>query len=178
MTELSSSAAANRTIETARRALDRSLGLVLSVIMFVMMILTFCDVVGRQGFDSPINGGTELTEISLGFVVYIGLPLVCIRREHISIGLMAGIFRGTALRVQHTVLNLIFAAVTYIWARQVWIQAESLQNANSEFMFLQISIAPFVFVMSVFTYFAAASFLLLAWCYFRGAQPKSGGEAG
>ncbi|MEC7489965.1 MAG: TRAP transporter small permease subunit [Pseudomonadota bacterium] len=178
MTEPISSAAANRTIENVRRALDQSLGFVLAVIMFVMMILTFCDVVGRQGFDSPINGGTELTEISLGFVVYIGLPLVCIRREHITIGLMAGIFRGTALRVQHTLLNLIFAAATYIWARQVWVQAESLRNANSELMFLQISVAPFVFVMSIFTFFASACFLLLAWCYFRGAHPKSGERAG
>ena len=86
---------------------------------------------------------------------------------------MAGLFRGMALRIQHVVLNLIFAAVTFIWARQVWIQAESLQSSNTELMFLQIETAPFVFVMSMLTFFAASIFLVLTWCYARGARPKS-----
>tara|TARA_Y100000588_G_C13998114_1_gene814441 strand:- start:306 stop:842 length:537 start_codon:yes stop_codon:yes gene_type:complete len=178
MNEANTGAAADRLIHSVRSSLDRTLGLVLAVLMFAMMILTFCDVVGRQVFDAPISGGTELTEIGLGFIVYIGLPLVCLRREHITIGLMAKLFRGPALRFQHTVLNLIFAVVTFIWAREVWVQAEALKSANNEFMFLQISVAPFVFIMSVFTYFAAFTFLLLAWCYLRGAEPKSSGEAG
>ena len=166
-------ASAERLQQKLTHVLDRSMGLLVAAIMFIMMVLTFIDVVGRQGFDSPVPGGTELTELSLGFVVYLGLPLVCIRREHITIGLMAGLFRGMALRIQHVILNLIFAAVTFIWARQVWIQAESLQSSNTELMFLQIETAPFVFVMSVLTFFATLIFLVLAWCYAHGARPKS-----
>ena len=173
-----SQASAERLLQGLTRALDRSIGYVVAVIMFFMMVLTFVDVVGRQGFDAPVPGGGEMTELALGFVVYLGLPLVCLRREHITIGLMAGLFRGIGLRVQHVVLNLIFAAVTFIWARQVWIQAESLQSSNTELMFLQIQTAPFVFVMSVLTFFSALIFLILAWCYVRGARPKSGDEVG
>ena len=167
-----------RRLACLTRVLDRSIGHVVAAIMFAMMLLTFCDVVGRQGFDSPVSGANELTEIGLGFVVYLGLPLVCIRREHITIGLMAGLFRGAALKAQHVVLNLIFAAVSFIWAQEVWRQAGALRNSNSEFMFLQIDVAPFVYVMSVFTFFAALIFLFLAWCYLQGAAPKSADESG
>jgi TRAP-type C4-dicarboxylate transport system permease small subunit len=158
--------------------LDRTLGFVLAALMFAMMLLTFCDVVGRQVFEAPILGSNELTQIAMGLVVYIGLPLVCIRREHISIGLLAGLFRGSALRFQHAFLNLLFAATTFVWARQVWIQGEAVERSNSVLMFLQVSTAPYIYFMSIMTFAAAAIFLVLAWCYLRGATPKSGIEGG
>jgi TRAP-type C4-dicarboxylate transport system permease small subunit len=169
---------AERALENLTRIFDRSLGLVVAIIMFFMMVLTFVDVMGRQVFDSPVPGGGELTEIALSFVVYMGLPLVCLRREHITIGLMAGLMKGRLRQAQHVILNLIFAGVTFIWGRQVWIQADSLAAANNELMFLKISVAPFVYVMSAFAFFAMIIFLFLSWCYVRGAEPRSGGEGG
>ena len=139
------------------------------------MLLTFFDVFGRQIFNAPISGSNELTEIAMGMIVYIGLPLVCIRREHITIGLLAGLFRGRLLRWQHVILNLIFAAVSFVWARQMWVQAQSMADSNAVKMFLQISVAPYVFGMSALTFFSAVLFLFLAWCYARGATPKTGG---
>ena len=161
----------DRLLQHVVNMLDRSLGVVLAVLMFAMMVLTFFDVVGRQGFNSPISGSNELTEIAMGFVVYAGLPLVCIRREHITIGLLGNLLRGRARRFQHVALDLVLAAATFIWARQVWIQGESLLNSNAVLMFLQVSIAPYVFAMSGLTFFSSLLFLLLAWCRLRGAEP-------
>ena len=48
MTEPIAQASAERALENLTRILDRSLGLVVALIMFFMMVLTFVDVVGRQ----------------------------------------------------------------------------------------------------------------------------------
>lgn len=158
--------------------LDRSLGLVLAALMFVMMVLTFCDVVGRQGLDSPISGSNELTQIAMGFVVYVGLPLVCIRREHITIGLLGNLFGAGVKRWQNVALSLALAAVTFIWAWQVWRQAGVLLDSNAVLMFLQVSVAPYVFVMSGLTFFSSLLYAVLAWCYLLGAEPRPAAEAG
>ena len=171
MAESTGRTASDRLLQHVVNMLDRSLGIVLAVLMFAMMVLTFFDVVGRQGFNAPISGSNELTEIAMGFVVYAGLPLVCIRREHITIGLLGNLLRGRVRRFQHVALDLVLAVATFIWARQVWIQGESLLNSNAVLMFLQISVAPYVFAMSGLTFFSSLLFLLLAWCRLRGAEP-------
>lgn len=170
--------ASDRQLARQVALLDRTLGLVLATLMFAMMSLTFVDVVGRQGFGSPILGSNEITQIMMGMVVYIGLPLVCLRREHITISLLGGLIRGQARRWQHVLLNLLFAGTTFIWARQVWVQGEAVERSNSVLMFLQVSTAPYIYFMSAMTFASSLIFLLLAWCYLRGATPKADVEAG
>lgn len=143
------------------RLLDTTLGVVLAVLVFLMMTLTFCDVVGR-GFNAPVPAAFEITEVMMAFVVYLGLPVVCARREHIAIGLFEHMFKGVARRIQNVTLNLLLGVLCLFWAREVWIQANALAAANELLMFLQVQIAPYVYVMAVLTVLAALVFLTLA----------------
>ncbi len=142
--------------------LDNTLGVVLAVLVFAMMVLTFIDVVGRAGFDRPVPAGFEITELMMGFTVYLGLPVVCARREHITIGLLDHLFKGNVKRVQHFILNGVMGVLSLIWAREVWIQGDSLNAANEELMFLEMQKSPFVYGMSALTVVAAVIFLILA----------------
>ena len=54
-------------------------------VLFVMMMLTAVDVVGRYVLNRPVAGGFEITEMMLAALIYCGLPLVSQRREHIVI---------------------------------------------------------------------------------------------
>jgi len=144
------------------KALDMSLGIVLAILIFAMMILTFLDVLGRQGFNAPVPAAFELTELMMGFTVYLGLPVISARREHLSIGLLDYLFTGKVRRIQGFVLNLLVGACCVFWAREVWIQGDALVAQNELKMFLQVQIAPFVYVMSVLTVVAAAIFFVLA----------------
>ncbi|HEY2188837.1 MAG TPA: TRAP transporter small permease, partial [Caldimonas sp.] len=65
--------------------LQRVLGVLAAAILFFMMLLTAVDVIGRYLFNTPVNGGFEVTEIMLAALIYCGLPLVSARREHIVI---------------------------------------------------------------------------------------------
>ncbi len=74
------------------RLLDRLLGGLIILIVTAMMLLTFADVVGRELFSRPLLIAPEMTTIALAATVYIGLPLVSARDEHITISLFEGLF--------------------------------------------------------------------------------------
>lgn len=152
------------------RGLDATAGVALAVLVFAMMALAFIDVLGRQTIDRPIPAGFEVTELMMAFTVYLGLPVVCARREHITIGLLDRLFKGHVKRVQHCVLNLLMAGLSTVWAREVWIQADALAAANELLMFLQIRTSMFVYAMSLLTAAAAAIFLALAWRSLRAPR--------
>ena len=144
------------------RFLDLTLGTVLAVLVFAMMVLTLLDVLGRQGFNAPVPAAFEVTQLMMGFTVYLGLPVISARREHLTIGLLDYLFTGTVRRIQGVVLNLLIGVLCLLWAREVWIQADALVAQNELLMFLQIRIAPFVYAMSLLTVLAALIFLALA----------------
>lgn len=158
------------------RLLDHTLGYLLAALVFAMMLLTFVDVVGRQGFNAPVPAGFEITEILMGYTVYLGLPLVCARREHITIGLLDHLFKGTVRRVQGVVLNLLLVALTLVWARELWIHAGKLAGQHEILMFLKIPIAPFVYAMCALTLLAAVIFLVLALARPADARATSANE--
>lgn len=65
--------------------LEIVLGSVSAVVLFLMMMVTAVDVIGRYLFNTPLAGGFELTEMMLAALIFCGLPLVSKRREHIVI---------------------------------------------------------------------------------------------
>jgi len=158
--------------------LDVTLGTVLAVLVFAMMALTFVDVFGRQAFNAPVPAGFEVTEVMMGFTVYLGLPIVCARQDHIAIGLLDGLFRGAARRIQKVLVNLLAGALGLFWTREMWIQAEALDEANELMMFLQIETGVFVYGMAALTLAAAAILLFLAAVAAVGPADADGGKAG
>lgn len=143
-------------------SIDTTLGIVLAVLVFVMMVLTFVDVVGRQAFNAPVPAGFEVTALMMGFVVYLGFPIVSARQEHISIGLLDHLFKGTVRRIQRFIIHASGGVFSFIWARQVWIQGDELAAANELMMFLQIQTATFVYGMSILTFIGGLIFFVLA----------------
>lgn len=158
------------------RLLDQTLGYLLAVLIFVMMTLTFVDVVGRQIFNSPVPAGFEITELMVGYTIYLGLPLICARREHITIGLFEHLFKGEIRRIQGVVLNVLFGVLTLIWTRELWIHAGKLAQHNEILMFLKVERAPFIYVMCGFTLMAAAIFFILAWVKLREPTGPAQGD--
>ena len=72
-------------MKSPRAWLEGALGVTSATVLFLMMMITAVDVVGRYVFNKPLNGGFEITEMLLAALIYCGLPLVSQRREHIVI---------------------------------------------------------------------------------------------
>lgn len=79
-----------------RSALGRAvttLETISSVVILIMMILTFIDVIGRYVFHKPIFGGTEIIAALLALTIFSGLGVINARDDHITVELFEGWFR-------------------------------------------------------------------------------------
>ena len=72
-------------MKSPRAWLESALSLTSGTVLFLMMMITAVDVIGRYVFNRPLAGGFEITEMLLAALIYCGLPLVSQRREHIVI---------------------------------------------------------------------------------------------
>ena len=53
------------------RLAERAFNGIAAVILFLLMLLSFIDVVGRDVFDAPLPGGFEITEIMMAALIFV-----------------------------------------------------------------------------------------------------------
>lgn len=157
--------------------IDRAIGWVLNTVVAGMMILTFLDVVGREVFASPMIIAPELTTIGLAAMVYIGLPAVSLRNEHISISLFETLFKGRAQRIKLGIVSLVLAGASFVLAYQLWVHAGKL--GAEVMMFLQLNKSLICYVESVMAGLTGFAFLVRAWNGLAGREldPQHGQPA-
>ena len=80
-------AAARPPLLLLRRG-DRLFGAIASLALLGMVLLTCVDVIGRYVLNRPITGAFELDEMSMGALVFASLPLVSLRRQHVTVDLL------------------------------------------------------------------------------------------
>jgi len=76
-----------RFAETVLPPALRVLNFVSALLLFVMMTLTFADVVGRYVFTAPIFGAAEMVQFLLAMTIFSGLCLINAYDEHITVEL-------------------------------------------------------------------------------------------
>ena len=146
---------------------------VIGALLVLLVIITFLDVWSRK-FGHPISYAFELTQIAMGLMIYIGLPLVTARREHIVIDLIVMNFRPALQHALQTSIDAACFVMGLVWSWQLWLQAGKLAASNNIFMFSQWPIAPFVYVMSVMTLVMACVYLYLFISAFRRRSEAAG----
>ena len=137
-----------------RRA-DAVLGIAASAILFLMMLLTFVDVVARYLFNFPLRGGFEITELMLLVLIFAGLPLVSHSDEHVTMDFIDRMVPDGARLLVVRVVHVVCAAVMFFLTWQVWIKAGKIAAYGDTTDVLKITVGPFV-------YFMAAMILLTA----------------
>lgn len=143
-----------------------------ALVAFAMMVVTCVDVVGRYVFTAPLPGAVEINELLLGLMVFGALPLVTAGREHVSIGLLDGLFRGRADRVRQALLNLVSGAVIGITAYRLWLKADELAANGDTTLYLRIPAAPFGYFMSIA---AGITTVILLIAVVRAVMPTTNG---
>jgi len=130
-----------------RRA-DAVLGIAASVILFLLMLLTFVDVVARYLFNFPLRGGFEVTELALLVLIFAGLPLVSHADEHVTMDFIDRLLPDRVRRLVVRIVHALCAAVMFFLAWQVWIKAGKIASYGDTTDVLRIAIGPFVYFMA------------------------------
>ncbi|WP_254276289.1 TRAP transporter small permease [Halomonas sp. 3H] len=139
------------------RGLQLTLEGVAGATLFGMMLLTTADVTGRYFFNSPILGAVELTQLMLAALVFLSLPVVCWRQEHISVDLLDAIFPARLIWVREVLVNLLVTAALWVMARRVWALAERAFEWGDVTEFLRI---PYGYLIGLIAIMLALSALL------------------
>ena len=137
---------------------ERLLAPIVWISLGLMLFLTFVDVMGRYVFGAPVRGALEVTEILMGLLIFAGLPIVTLRREHIVLGLIdTWLQRRPSLWRSRTVLvDMIAAAGESALAWFTGFQALDMYRYGNALPLLQWPTAPFVAFMSLMSAAAAA----------------------
>lgn len=151
-----------RKAQLLNKVLSAAFGAVASLLLFLLMMLTFADVVGRNALHKPISGSGELTELSLFVIIFLMLPQVTVRHQHIVINLLDKWIGPLGSLLQRLLNAVLGAGMFAIIGWQLWNMAERAGGYGETLPTLQLPLAPFLYLMAVMSWVSAAAFLVSA----------------
>jgi TRAP-type C4-dicarboxylate transport system permease small subunit len=146
----------------ASRYADFALGAVAATVLFGMMAVTAVDVLGRYLFNSPLQGGYELTQLLMLSLVFSALPTVTRRGEHITVGLFENAFRGWARAVRDAIIALIVVLGSAYLAWRLYVLAGRFGAFGDTTATSRIPLAPFAYAGALAMILCAIASLVLA----------------
>lgn len=135
------------------------LRIVAALFLLIMMAVTFIDVIGRYVFSSPLPGAFELTEVLLGLIIFVGLPLATLRQEHVTVDLLTGRASPRLRMLLSRLAQAMTAVVLGMLAWRLAVIARDLSAYGDATVFLGIPLGPVAAVMAALS--AAGSFCAL-----------------
>ncbi len=128
--------------------------------LFILMVMTFCDVILRSIFNSPIEAATELTRILMAILVFAVLPVMSSRADHIAVDLTDGFFARLRLTRVRDGLVFLFSGIMLFWPiKRVWVLAERARDYGDVTEYLHIPQFYIGWFIAVFTFLTAGAFV-------------------
>ncbi|QHE78661.1 TRAP transporter small permease (plasmid) [Hydrogenophaga sp. PBL-H3] len=147
---------------------------IVTVTLLTIMALTTADVIGRYFLSKPVPGALEITELLLASLIFMALPQVTLRREHVTIDLLDGLFKSRWLRtVQRVIVAVMVALCCGFLGYRMWLQAENIRAAGETTATLGIVVYPVAYGLSVLLMLSAVAALANA---FSDAEDSSDSE--
>jgi len=155
--------------------IERVVGIIVSVLMFMLMMLTFVDVMGRDLFNAPLRGASEATEILLALIIFMILPQVAVHGLHITIDLLGHLMSDKLIMVLEVISAIASSSMFVVIGWQVWVLGDKARSYADVTATLGVPLAPIYYVLAVMSGLIAAAFLLNIPKLLRGEKvgPKS-----
>lgn len=110
-------------MELIFKSIERVLAVLAGIALFIMMVLTFVDVIGRYGFNKSIFGSSEMIEVLMVIVIFAGVAFVTAGDKHIKVDIFAPVIELHAPNLQRWIVHIfslvIYAGLTYELGRHM-----------------------------------------------------------
>lgn len=114
-------------MERIFKIIERLLAVLAGIALFIMMVLTFVDVVGRYGFNKSIFGTSEMIEVLMVIVIFAGIAFITSADQHIKVDIFDSWIKRRAPNLQRWAV-LIFSFGVY-----AFVTVELIQHAIGSF---------------------------------------------
>lgn len=95
------------------KRMETILAMLAGVALLAMMVLSFCDVVGRYGFNKSIFGTAEYVELLMVIAIFAGVAFVTASDSHIKVEIFEPLIARRFPRLQRWTV-LIFSIAMYL----------------------------------------------------------------
>lgn len=133
--------------------------------LFVMMMITVVDIIGRSVFNAPIMGSVEVTQVSLAIMIVCAFPLIVRDEEHISVDLLDHFIPRWLTPYRQLCIHLMSAVAVSLLTWQLYKYAVRAFRYGDVTEFLRI---PIGYVLAIMAFMGAVSVLssvLRVWYY-------------
>lgn len=109
--------------------------------LFMLMVMTFCDVILRSMFNAPIEAATELTRLLMAILVFSVLPMISAGKGQIAVDLTDGLFSRFRLSRARDAIVYLTSGIILFWPIQrVWVLAERARDYGDVTEYLSIPV--------------------------------------
>lgn len=145
------------------KSVGRLFATLAGVAILFMMAVTSIDVIGRFFFNTPLKGAFEMTEITMALVIFGGLSLAALSREHITVNLLESRTPKWARRWQVIAGDIVCAAVVAVMGWRIFERGNALVQSRETTLVLGVMRGYVAWAMAFLCAVAVLVFLYCAW---------------
>lgn len=119
------------------------------IVLFAMMLLTVFDVCFRYFLDDPISGVTELTEILMACLSFLGLAWCAIKDQHLKVDLLISRLHPRTQGMIDTTMLLLGLCLVSLISWRIIAEAAALYHLKITSSLLNVPVYPFYIIASM-----------------------------
>lgn len=114
-------------MEQLFKTIERVLAVLAGIALFIMMVLTFIDVIGRYGFNKSIFGTSEIIEVLMVIVIFAGIAFITSSDQHVKVDIFDSWIKRRAPNLQR------WSVLIFSWAIYAFLTFELIRHAIGSF---------------------------------------------
>ncbi|UWQ92372.1 TRAP transporter small permease [Rhodobacteraceae bacterium M382] len=144
-----------------------------SLALFLLMAMTFADVILRSAFNAPIEAATELTRLLMALIVFSALPMISFQGHHIAVDLLDGLFARFRLERARDVAISLMCGGMLLWPANRMIDlAERARSYGDQTEYLNIPTYYIGWFIAISAFVTAAALILRGGALALGRDPE------